>query len=190
MTSSALLVTAAQAGLRAEDFDAIVTEHQRKIFRVVLALVRDAEVANTLTQDCFVRAYQHRESFRGEASVSTWLMRIAINLARDYQRSGRQRFWRRIFANSGSEEHERAAGALPSTCPTPEQSALAKEQCETVWRIVGQLSDRQREVFTLRFAEEMDLEGIATVLNMRVGTVKAHLARALASVRKELKVTP
>ncbi len=177
----------AKTGLNAEDFDLIVAEHQRSLYRLLLGLTRDPDAAATLTQDCFVRAYQSRDSFRGEASVKTWLVRIAVNLARDYAKNRRQGFWRRMFSASGTDEHERAEAVVSTGEASPERSLIAREQAATMWKIVGRLSEKQREVFTLRYAEEMELEEIARTTGLKLGTVKAHLSRALANVREELK---
>jgi len=176
-----------RAGLNAEDFDTIVVEHQRGLYRLLLGLTRDPDTAATLTQDCFVRAYENRASFRGEASVKTWLTRIAVNLARDHAKNRRQGFWKRMFASSGTEEHERAVEATSTGEATAERKLIAQEQASRMWTMVEQLSDRQREVFTLRYAEEMELDEIARATGMKVGTVKAHLSRALNRVREELK---
>lgn len=177
----------AKAGLNAEDFDGIVAEHQRSLYRLLMGLTRDPDTAATLTQDCFVRAYESRGSFRGEASVKTWLVRIAVNLARDHAKNRRQGFWRRMFASSGTEEHEHAEAVASSGEATAERALIARQQTTTMWEIVGRLSEKQREVFTLRYAEEMELEEIARTTGMKLGTVKAHLSRALANVREELK---
>ena len=67
--------------LAAEDFEPLVRLHQRRIYRVLLAVLRDAEAADTLTQECFLRAYKKRQSFRGDSAVGTWLVRIALNLS-------------------------------------------------------------------------------------------------------------
>ena len=176
-----------RAGLNAEDFDTIVVEHQRGLYRLLLGLTRDPDTAATLTQDCFVRAYENRSSFRGEASVKTWLTRIAVNLARDHAKNRRQGFWKRMFASSGTEEHERAVEATSTGEATVERTLIAREQASKMWTLVEQLSERQREVFTLRYAEEMELDEIARATGMKVGTVKAHLSRALNRVREELK---
>jgi len=176
-----------RAGLNAEDFDTIVVEHQRGLYRLLLGLTRDPDTAATLTQDCFVRAYENRSSFRGEASVKTWLTRIAVNLARDHAKNRRQGFWKRMFASSGTEEHERAVEATSNGEATVERTLIAREQASKMWTLVEQLSERQREVFTLRYAEELELDEIARATGMKVGTVKAHLSRALSRVREELK---
>jgi RNA polymerase sigma-70 factor, ECF subfamily len=178
---------AAKAGLNAEDFDTIVAEHQRSLYRLLLGLTRDVDTAATLTQDCFVRAFENKSSFRGEASIKTWLVRIAVNLARDHAKNRRQGFWRKMFYSSGTEEHERAVGAFSTGEASTERALIAREQASTLWTIVEGLSAKQREVFTFRYAEEMDLGEIAAATGMKVGTVKAHLSRALTRVREELK---
>jgi RNA polymerase sigma-70 factor (ECF subfamily) len=72
---------------------------------------------------------------------------------------------------------------------TAEAAVVAKEQVRAVWSVVGQLSERQRTVFLLRFVEEMDLLEIAAITGMKEGTVKTQLFRALQSVREKLEVS-
>jgi RNA polymerase sigma-70 factor (ECF subfamily) len=177
-------------GLAHEEFDSLVREHQQRIFRVVMALVRDSDLASNLTQDCFVRAYESRASFRGDSSVSTWLTRIAINLVRDHARNRRQAFWKRLFQRpSESEEVEVLAEEVRDHRATPDRQILAKEELNAVWSAVSELSPQQREVFVLRFSEELSLEEIARVLDVKTGTVKAHLSRAVAAVRARVRGT-
>jgi RNA polymerase sigma-70 factor, ECF subfamily len=172
--------------IRAEDFDTLVSLHQRRVYRVLLGQLRDPDAAATLTQECFLRAYRNRESFRGEASITTWLIRIALNLAKDHARNRRQSFWKRLFGSSEDEWAEVAASVA-----TPEASAeellLAREEVAGVMRAVQTLSPQQRAVFTLRFVEEMTIDEIALATELRPGTVKAHLSRAIAALRKILK---
>jgi RNA polymerase sigma-70 factor, ECF subfamily len=168
------------------DFERLVPEHQQRIYRILLGLVRDADTADNLTQECFVRAYEKRSSFRGESSVSTWLVSIAINLARDHQRDRRTGFWRRLFA-SPAEEREAAMSNATDHGASAEQRVMAAQQLSQVWRVVEGLSTRQREVFLLRFVEELPLEQIADVTGMRIGTVKAHLSRAVWAVRQRVR---
>ncbi len=175
-------------GISDAEFDEIVRLNQRRIYRVLLAMVRDPELADTLTQECFLRAYQKRASFRGEASVSTWLTRIAINLARDYGRNRREGFWRKLFGGD-CEKAELRAQQMPDSRSSPEQQLLAREAVTAVMREVAAMPMQQREVFVLRFLEDMSLEEIARVRQRDVGTVKAHLFRAVQRVRKALKQT-
>ena len=178
------MIKAAAEEIAAQDFDSIVASHRAQIFRFLLASTRDVDLAETLTQDCFLKAHRNWSSFRGESSAMTWLMRIAINLQKDHWRNRRLQFWRHTRTNS--VDADEASEWLPSGERTAEQRMLAKEQVSHVWQAVDKLSDRQRTVFLLRFVEELELKEIAESTGMGEGTVKAHLSRALARVRKEL----
>jgi RNA polymerase sigma-70 factor (ECF subfamily) len=170
-----------------EDFDALVRIHRPRIFRFLLASLRDRETAENLTQDCFVRAYQARGQFRGGASVATWLMQIAANLLRDHESSGRLRFWRRMLRREADVDD--LGAAVPDRQQSPEALAAIEEQVRSIWRAAADLPPRQRTVFLLRFVEDMDLLEIAAVTGMKEGTVKTHLFRALQAVRARLEGT-
>ena len=172
----------------ASDFDAVVRHNQRRIYRILLALVRDPDLADNLTQECFVRAYEHRRSFRGDASVTTWLTRIAINLVRDHERNRKSGFWRSLFG-SPSETCD-PAQTVADRRSSPEQIVLAREATQVVLAEMAAMPRQQREVFALRFFEELSLEEIATVLDLEVGTIKTHLFRAVKRVRAKLGGVP
>lgn len=169
--------------IAAQEFESVVVSHRPQIFRFLLASTRDVDLAETLTQDCFLKAHNNWSSFRGESSALTWLMRIAINLQKDHWRNRRLQFWRHTRTNS--VDLDEASEWLPSGERSAEQRMLAKEQVARVWQAVENLSERQRTVFLLRFVEELELKQIAESTGMGEGTVKAHLSRALARVRKE-----
>jgi RNA polymerase sigma-70 factor, ECF subfamily len=171
--------------LELQDFDALVKRYRPRIFRFLLASLRDRESAENLTQDCFVRAYRAREQFRGAANIGTWLMQIAANLLRNHQGSGRLKFWRRAL-HTGVDLAD-LRDWVPDRHGSPEELALAKEQVQAMWRAVARLSEKQRTVFLLRFVEDLDLLEIAAITGMKEGTVKTHLFRALQSVRARLE---
>jgi RNA polymerase sigma-70 factor, ECF subfamily len=173
--------------ISADSFEQIVRQHQRRIYRVIYLLLNDTEAAGTLTQECFLRAYQKRSSFRGECKIETWLLRIAVNLARDYSKSRRASFWRRLI---GLKDGELPASDLAGPEPSPERVLLAREELRAVWAATATLSEQQRSAFLLRFAEDMSLAEIAAVLGVQVGTVKAQLSRATAKVRQIVKEKP
>jgi RNA polymerase sigma-70 factor (ECF subfamily) len=169
----------------AEEFASIVATHRPQVFRFMLALTRDVDLAETLTQECFLKAHRHWSSFRGESSAITWLMRIAINLQKDHWRNRRIQFWRQTRANA--VDADEASEWLPSGESSPEQQLLAREQVKHVWRAVEELSARQKTVFLLRFVEEMEIAEIGKATGLSEGTVKAHLSRALGRVRGEVR---
>ncbi len=173
------------AALSLDDFDGLVTAMQTRIHRLLLGMLRDPETAQTLTQECFLKAYQSRGSYRGEARLSTWVTQIALNLARDYQRNRKARFWRGLFRSA--EQYEVAAAAAPDRRSSHEAALVAREQVSAVWRAVNDLSAQQRAVFVLRFVEDQSMEEIATALGLKVGTVKIHLFRAVRAVRTKVR---
>ena len=171
--------------IAAEEFSAVVTKHRPQIFRFLLSSTRDADLSETLTQECFLKAHRHWNSFRGDSSAMTWLMRIAINLEKDHWRNRRLQFWRHTRTNS--VDLDEASEWLPSGERSAEQKMLAREQVAHVWKAVEGLSARQRTVFLLRYVEDQDLSEIAQATGLSEGTVKAHLSRALVKVRAELR---
>ena len=178
------MTTAAAEEIAAQAFSCVVTKHRPQIFRFLLASMRDVDLAETLTQECFLKAHRNWGSFRGESSALTWLMRIAINLQKDHWRNRRMQFWRHTQNNS--VDLDEASEWLPSGESSAEQQLLAREQVKRVWKSVAGLSERQRTVFLLRYVEERDLSEIAQATGLSEGTVKAHLSRALGKVRAEL----
>jgi RNA polymerase sigma-70 factor (ECF subfamily) len=171
--------------IAAQEFSSVVQSHRSKIFRFLLASTRDVDLAETLTQECFLKAYRNWSNFRGDSSAMTWLMRIAINLQKDHWRNRRLQFWRQTQINS--VDVDEASEWLPSGARSAEQMLLAREQVGQVWKAVEGLSERQRTVFLLRYVEEQELSEIASITGLSEGTVKAHLSRALARVRTELR---
>jgi RNA polymerase sigma-70 factor (ECF subfamily) len=170
--------------IAAEEFSTAVARHRPQIFRFLLSSTRDPDLAETLTQDCFLKAHRNWASFRGESSAMTWLLRIAINLQKDHWRNRKVQFWRQ--AQSRAVDLDEAGEWLPSGERSAEQQLLARERVGQVAKAVEGLSERQRTVFLLRYVEEMELSEIARSTGLSEGTVKAHLSRALAKVRAEL----
>lgn len=178
----AAMETEATAAAAFEDFDALMRAHQQHVYRVLLSLVRDPDVADTLAQECFLRAYQKRGTYRGEAGIRTWLVTIAVNLARDHGRNRRAGFWRRLFR---SEDPVEVADTLSDGRPGAERALIARQELGAVWSALDRLSEGQRTVFILRFVDDLSLDQIATATRTTVGTVKTQLFRAISALRRE-----
>jgi RNA polymerase sigma-70 factor, ECF subfamily len=168
-----------------EDINTLCATYRSRIYRYALMSLRDPDLAETVTQDCFLRAYKARAEFRGDCSLATWLTRIATNLIRDSTRSRKFQFWK--AANSTAVEAGAMADRLRAPGISAETSLVVREQLVRVWDSVAALPGKQRSVFLLRFVEEMELPEIATAMGLRVGTVKSHLHRGLAAVRKAME---
>jgi RNA polymerase sigma-70 factor (ECF subfamily) len=167
------------------DFDGLVAKYWPKIFRFALASLRDPDAAGTVAQDCLMRAHRGAAGFRGQSSVSTWLMQIAVNLVRDQARSRRLQFWKRT--REAPVDWDDVDRRTPNASASPESRAIAQQQTRAIWEATARLSERRRTVFLLRFVEEMEVLEIAAATGLCEGTVKAHLFRAVEAIRKQLK---
>src|SRR5437867_5862158 len=92
---------------RAMNLSYPLEQYRTRVLRFLFASVRDMDLAQTLTQDCFWNAYRSRRAFRGDCSVNTWLMRIAVNLVRNQARSRRLQFWKNAQRFDNGEIHDR-----------------------------------------------------------------------------------
>jgi RNA polymerase sigma-70 factor (ECF subfamily) len=167
-----------------DDIDSLVRLYRPRILRYVTFSIGDQDLAETITQDCFLKAYNARSSFRGDCAVSTWLFSIANNLIRDQLRTKKFQFWHK--AKATSVDITEMASILPSGASSPEAGLLAKERAKQVAEAVEKLSENQRKVFILKFSEELDIAEIALATGMPVNTVKTHLHRAVNVIRTNL----
>ena len=190
----AMLAVAAAESVRTDltsrlslrDFEAWMSTEQQRVFLLCVRLLRNADDADTATQDTFFKAYRAME--RGDAESlmepSKWLTRIAVNTCLDRLRSLRWQFWKRR-PEPGDEAVILALARAKD--PDPEQTALGLEIGKRLKNALGRLSDQQRSVFILRHYENRSVSEIAEVLDLGIGTVKAHMSRALVKLRLELK---
>jgi RNA polymerase sigma-70 factor (ECF subfamily) len=168
-----------------EDFDRVVAIYWPRIFRFVMASLRDRDAAETLTQDCFWKAYRSRAQFRGDCSLNTWLMKITVNSIRKFVRNQRLQFWRKI---QGTASDTRSISDwFPDSTISAETRAVLNEQVKAVWDATQSLPDRQRHIFLLRFMEDMNTFEIAQATGLSEGTVKTHLFRAVHKVKTTLE---
>jgi RNA polymerase sigma-70 factor (ECF subfamily) len=167
-----------------EDIEALDRMYRARLLRFVAYSTGDMDLAETVVQDCLLKAYNGRESFRGECSVYTWLAHIAGNLVRDHQRTRKFQFWRKV-QKTGPDLNE-LSGVLPSGESSPETQILARERAQQVSGALEGLSENQRSIFVMRFVDEMELQEICQATGMQISTVKTHLHRAVKAVRQKV----
>jgi RNA polymerase sigma-70 factor (ECF subfamily) len=178
-----VLVDLAQRGDR-EAFGELVGRHQRRVWLVCRQYLGPDE-ADAAAQDSFLKAYRRLASFDGRAAFTTWLTRIAINTCLDLLRRAKR-------AGTRIEDDDDGPGdgvleQLADDTVDPEQRAIERQAVRRLAALEEALPERQREVFRLRFYAELDLEEIARVLDVHVGTVKTQLHRAVHRLRAELE---
>lgn len=154
-------------------FEQLYRRHHRRVFGVIVRLVGQAgALAEDLTQDAFVRAWQALPGFRFDCAFSTWLYRLAVNTALMALRAQRGRPW---------HEDEAVLEAVPG-----HDTALANQQRHELEQAVATLPPRARAVLVLHDVEGWTHEEIASALDMAVGTSKAQLHRARSLLRARL----
>jgi len=173
-------------------FGEIVARYREKIFVVALRCLRNHADAEEIAQDTFIRAYRGLADFRGDASLSTWIHLIALNLSRN-------RYWyffRRhrhetdsLDCATGGEGKSSLADLVASDIADPAREAANREFFAHVTLCMGRLSVRQREILTLRNLLEHSYEEIADILGIGMGTVKSRIARARKDLRRLLAQT-
>lgn len=167
-----------------DDVDALVRKYRPYILRYALSALKDRDLAESVAQDCFLRAFNSRALYRGECSVRTWLIAITINLIRGSVRSRRFKFWQRV--NASAIDVNAVENRLEGHHQSPEHNVLSRELLSRVWNIVGGLSERQRHVFYLRFVQDMQLSEIAVATGMKISAIKTNLHRTVGTVRVRL----
>jgi RNA polymerase sigma-70 factor (ECF subfamily) len=171
-------------------YERLVAEQSSEVYALLYRLTSDPEEARDLTQETFLRAFQSIERFRGDASLKTWIYRIAINQARN-----RWRWWRRrrrdatVSLDATDENRERPlAATLPSDkSPSPEQQTLARERETQLRDALCSLRRSYREAVILRDVEGFSYEEIAQTLQISIGTVKSRISRGRLELRRQLE---
>ena len=183
LTTDEQLVERAIAG-DTDAFGEVVRRWERKIYALAYGFTGSVEDARDAAQETFVAAYRNLRNFRGEAKVSSWLHRIAVNQCITRQRRARVR------SETGIEDAVESSGesflSTGETC-SPARAAEGKERTEAVRRAVAALTPELREVVLLKEFEGLTFQEIAEALQVPLSTVKSRLYTALRQLRMRLE---
>jgi RNA polymerase sigma-70 factor (ECF subfamily) len=177
-----ILVDRVLAGDR-RAFEPLVRRHERRVFRVTLAVLGNIEDAEEAMQDTFVKAFRHLDQFRREARFTTWLTRIAVNEAVQ-KRNARKNFVALVDVENSAEQF--APKRRESWRSNPEQLYGKQEIHRFVEEAIQSLPEIYRAAFVLRDVEELSAEEAAEVLAISVPALKSRLLRARLMVREAL----
>jgi RNA polymerase sigma-70 factor (ECF subfamily) len=171
---------------RTMDFDAIIDKYEKPIFNLIYRLVGDREEAADLTQDTFVAAYRSISEFRGDASLYTWLYRIAVNKCKNaFKARDRHRAYVSLEIDTDLEVEQIAA---PDDADEPAAALERKELRELVERAIAQLPIDYKIVAVLRDLHGLSYDEIAKVAGLSIDVVRTRIARARAMLRRKLEV--
>ena len=180
-TSDELLVERAVAG-DTEAFGEIVRRWERRIYALAYGILGREDEARDAAQETFVAAFRNLPNFRGEAKVSSWLHRIAVNQCVTRQRRARVR-----GEVSFEAEQEDRGAQFASTHGSPATATEAGQRAVAVRRAVAALPQELREVVVLKEFEDMTFQEIAEALDVPLSTVKSRLYTALKQLRMRLE---
>jgi RNA polymerase sigma-70 factor (ECF subfamily) len=153
--------------------DEIVLRYQDRVYNLCRHMLGNLHDAEDAAQDTFVKAYQNLHKFRPDASLYTWLYRIAVNTCIDYKRKP---FFESLFRRT--EEGEELMLDRPSEEPSPERVYEAKQMDRALWQGLAKISPKLRAAIILKEVEGLSYEEIADVLDISLGTVKSRISRA------------
>jgi len=174
------LVRRARRGDR-EAFGALVQRYQQRVVGVARALVHNPDDALELGQETFIRAFQNLSSFEGRSSFSTWLYRIASNLAIDWRRKENR------YPVAHGEEAENELRKIPALQGDSFGAVARDELNHKVREALKQLTPEHRQVILLREMEGLSYEEISEILDCPKGTVMSRLHYARSHLRSLLK---
>lgn len=183
-TSEATFIARCRAGEQAA-CEQLVAEHQAMVFQLGCHLLGSRDEAYDLSQEVFLRVFRTIDRFRADASLKTWIYRIAIN-----QASNRRRFWSRrhrlgqVSLDAHVEVHGEPTEATDAS--SPHRILASKELAERLTVALDALPFDQRTVIILREVEGLSYDEIAQALDIAVGTVKSRLTRARQALRASL----
>jgi RNA polymerase sigma-70 factor (ECF subfamily) len=162
----------------AQFMEGLLKRHRNSLVYFLYRMVQDPAVAEELAQDVFLRVFRARENYEPSAHFSTWLYRIAANLAINWVRDSR------LERNTLSLE--RLVVTRAAATATPEQELLRRERLRRVRAAIGTLPKRQRAAVLLHKYDELEYAQIAEVLGCSLSAVKSLLNRAYITLRQRL----
>jgi RNA polymerase sigma-70 factor (ECF subfamily) len=167
-------------------FGEIVTRWERKIFALCFGMLNREDEAKDAAQETFISAYKNLAKFRGDAKVSSWLHRIAVNQCLTVKR--RQKSRSENFLDEESNEAERVFVAPGKSSPS--RKTEQNERLVIVRQAVSALPAELKEVVVMKEFEEMTFQEISETLELPLSTVKSRLYTALKQLRMKLERIP
>jgi RNA polymerase sigma-70 factor, ECF subfamily len=175
------------------NFDALMARYEKPIYNLVFRFINDTEEASDLTQEAFISAFKARLDFRGDAKVSTWLYRIAVNHCKNrYKQRDRQRDHEgpsldEAWSSPDGDGPVSESKYLADWSYSPELVSQSKELMNAVYRAVDALPIDYKIVVVLREMEGMNYNEIVQATGLTLETVKTRLSRARGMLRRRLQ---
>ena len=167
-------------------YELLIAQYQQPLYNLAVRLLSDPADACDVVQEVFLKVFRKIGAFRGDSSLKTWIYRIAVNEAYNYQRwCGRHRKLE-VGLDEDEEGNLNYSQRLSDCSRSPYDFASDHEQYKLVEAALARMNPSYRTAVVLRDIEEMSYEEIAEVLHVALGTVKSRILRGREALRKEL----
>lgn len=164
----------------------LVERYQPMVFRTCMGFLHNKDDADDLTQDVFIQTYQTLSGFKGDASFSTWIYRIAVNASLNKIRKSKINLLiQRLETVFRVEKSEESPFSIPDT-DNPENILIQNEHREWVQKALNGLPENQRTAIVLSKYDDLPQKAIAEIMNTTEGAVEALIQRAKANLREKL----
>lgn len=167
-------------------FQEIVRRYRNPITNFVCRMLDDYERSVELAQETFIRVYTSADRYKANYSFSTYIYRIASNLAISELRQRKRRKLVSLLSPFSSDDGEAVEIDPPDKCPLPDESLIQDERRRAVARAIGSLPHKYRSAILLRDIEGLSYDRIAEVLSLSEGTVKSRINRARNLLKEKL----
>jgi len=167
-------------------YEALIERFQQPVYNLVVRLLNHPADANDVVQEVFLKVFRKIGAFRGDSSLKTWIYRIAVNEAYNYQRWFSRHRRQEVGLESDDSNGLSYFQKLPDPARSPFECVADNEQHALIEKALGELSASFRAAVVLRDIEELSYEEIAEVLQVALGTVKSRILRGREALRKEL----
>jgi len=171
-------------------FTQIVARYKDPIINYINMMVGDYDIAADLSQETFLRVYQNIGRYDSQYQFSTWIYRIATNLAIDeirYRKRRGQVFYRNVWENQADGAAEEREFALRDSGRNPGDEALRKESGQVLGNAIRSLPFKYRTAFVMKEVQELPYDEIARILKTSPGTIKSRLHRARELLQRKLE---
>jgi RNA polymerase sigma-70 factor (ECF subfamily) len=170
-----------------QSFELLLRKYRTPLVNFLYRMVRNTAAAEDLAQEVFLRVYRARQEYAPSAKFTTWMFRIATNLALNSVRDNRHRQMEiSIDQTMDTGEDEQPSLEVPDRALTVEQELVARSRAEMIMRAIHTLPEKQRAAVLLHKYQEMDYDEIARVLECSESALKSLLFRAYETLRVEL----
>ena len=166
-------------------FKKLVDDYQVMVYNTALGIVQHADDADDITQEVFIQVFRSVSSFKGDSQFSTWLYRITLGKALDYEKKAKRKkrfgFVQRLFGSHDEVDRQQAEFDHPGV------KMEKKERANELFNALKQIPEKQRIAFTLHKLEGQSYQEVAEIMNTTLYAVESLMSRAKANLRTALK---